>query len=58
MRHRQKIVASVLDRVPFQHTWHVIECACGWSSALHANKLEATKAYDDHKPASRKKKAA
>lgn len=57
-RHDRKIVAAAEAHVPFRHTWHVIECVCGWSSALHKNKESAEAAYAAHKDTRFKKRAA
>lgn len=54
--HAKKIVAQVVDHVPRQITWHVIECTCGWSSALHSDIDSCVQAYQNH--GKRKKRAA
>lgn len=35
--------------VPGSRSKHVVECVCGWSSALHWSAAAANKAYADHK---------
>jgi len=58
-RHAKKIEAVVEDHIPRLMRWYVIECRCGWSSALHAKKDEALTAYQAHRARdNRKKKAA
>lgn len=56
-RHARKIEVAVVDHVPRQMTWHVIECRCGWSSALHTSRDDALRAYNRHRARDRKKAA-
>ena len=34
------------------HTWHIIQCSCGWESALCFNKLQAEDRWKEHTSAS------
>jgi hypothetical protein len=56
-RHAQKIVTSVVDHIPRTMVWHVIECRCGWSTALHTEKSAALRAYDNHRKRESKRAA-
>lgn len=48
-RHARKIETKVVDHVTVRIVWHVIECSCGWSSALHTKPEDARDAYDRHR---------